>query len=108
MVKLDGFDNPEFIGVISRVEIKPLRDHIKEEYHESFSNLERDHVVLHYTVDDQEKDWFAMLPSLQGYSNSNLKKLRTINPELPDDTDEWVGCDIRLKLDAKGYLAVSL
>tara|TARA_Y100000296_G_C5027834_1_gene183214 strand:+ start:136 stop:474 length:339 start_codon:yes stop_codon:yes gene_type:complete len=106
--RLTDFDNPELIGRITRVEIKPLSEHIAPEYHEKFGNLDRPNIIVHYDLDGQERNFFMMVPSMQGYSRSNLKRFREKNVGLSDDTDTWKDSEIVLRVDKNGYPTVAL
>ncbi len=112
-MKLTDYDNPLMTAIISKVEIKPLSEHISPEFHEKFSNLDRDNIIIYFDMEGVNgekvtRNYFMMIPQLQGYSRSNLSAFRAKNPDLGSDTDEWVGKTILLRSDRAGYPTVAL
>ena len=102
------YDSPEMVGKIVGTEKMLLRDHIDEQYHDKFDQLDRDVLVITYEFDDTKKDWFCTIPKMTGYNKSNLKAFRDRNPGLSVYREDWVGQDVKLTLDGKGYLTVAL
>lgn len=106
MTKLGSYDNPDLVGVIDRVYVITLGDHLLNKHGvdaapaimEKFNNLERKHVIVEATIADTVVDDVFMIPGLTGWSKSNLKSFIQLNKldsevdtDVQKDLDKWVG-----------------
>ena len=113
MVNLSEYQKQTFEGVIETVAVLKLEDWLSSKPNplnadqmKEWNNLDRDHICVMIssgtnTVTDQ-----FLIPLMQGYNKSNLKKFVDRNT-LPVDTDKWVGKTVLLKVDGT-FLRVAL
>ena len=113
MVDLSKFKSEEFEGVIVDAKelllekwltIKP--NPLKLEQLKKWKNLERKNICVtiksgNAIITDQ-----FMIPHLQGWIKSNLKKFVEKN-DLPPNTKDWNGKKVVLKVDKSGFLRVA-
>ena len=113
MVDLTKYQNDEFEGEI--VDAKEMElaawlsskpNPLNQEQMKDWNNLER----LHVCVTIQSGNAFVteqfLVPEMQGYSKSNIKKFLTKN-KLPLDTEDWPGKKVVLRVDGS-FLRVAL
>lgn len=107
----EGFDKADYVGLISKVYVKPLQDYLRDKHGENadeiidkFNNVTRDNIVVEATVEElgEVVDGFFSIPKASGWSNSNIRSFMALN-ELPavdpydqDDLDTWLGYEIKV------------
>lgn len=129
MVDLTEMEKQVFKGTIKEVRELTLREYLTEKFQakapkiikqfirkvkdeetgetQEVHNLDRDHIVLIIQQDGTEIDWFGLIPRERGWPKSNVKKVKERN-NLPSDTQAWVGKEIDLALDTKGFMRVAV
>lgn len=117
MVDLGKYEKPTMQGTITQVREMTLREYLElrhglkapkiiEKFNEE--TLDRQHLIIDAKSDGAELDWFGMIPTVQGYNRSNLKRVKERN-KLPNNTKKWVGKSIELRVDDKsGFLRVAV
>ena len=123
----ENFGGDEWEGVITGVEVKPLREHIEDsarlakwgKYDEEarkkaeerggtyVSAADADHVILYVKPDagsDYVKDFIVGRnpTSRSAFQRSNVKNIVLAN-KLPLNTGEWVGLKVRLRSNSEGF-----
>ena len=77
----------------------------KEEYLKARADEEV--LVVYFDVQGVEYDNFFTIPRTQGgYQQSNLRKVRVLN-ELPPNTKDWVGKEVKINQNDKGFPELS-
>ena len=119
----ENFAGDEYEGVITRVEVKPLREHITDEARlakwgkydaealeknpDYVEAADADHLILWVKPSessDFEKDFIVGRnpTGRAGYARSNVKALILAN-KLPLHSDGWPGLKVRLRDNSDGF-----
>ena len=119
----ENFGGDEWEGVITGVEVKPLREHIEDsarlakwsKYDEEATKknpeyvkaADADHMILYVKPDagsDYVKDFIVGRNPVtrSAYQRSNVKLLILAN-KLPLHSEEWVGLKVRLRSNSEGF-----
>lgn len=114
MVDLKEYLKETVEGVIAEVKVMLLEtwlqtkpNPVPEAKMKDWSNLDRNHICVYVEYDGLTVTNQFMVPALQGYTKSNLKKFMDLN-DLPPDTDNWKGSKVKLAVDKSGFLRVAL
>jgi len=108
-------DAEDLRATITRVYVDTLYDYLNAKHGEQaqaiiekFSNTGRDHVIVSAeTPSGEVVEGFFMIPTLAGWSNSNLRRFITYNKlpsevdtEVQEDLDTWVGREVGVVLQS--------
>ena len=106
-----GFDKPDYLGVVTRVYVQALKDYLEEKHGEEaddiidkFNNVTRDNIIVVAAVAEigEEVEGFYAIPKASGWENSNVKKFMALNglpavdPYDQEDLEQWVGREVKV------------
>lgn len=99
-----GGRSDAFMNAMRKPDTKKAANWTPSEFEDYKGNrLDRTVLVVTYKIEDQERSDWAFIPTQSGFKKSNLKAVLDKNPDLPDDTEDWVGKEIVIEIGKNGF-----
>jgi hypothetical protein len=97
-------DQSTQLAIISAVEIGPLGSFIEDQYHKAFQDESLKKQVVHIEAELTGDNGVTIIRenfsivTKAGYNKSNLKAFLDRNRHLPDETEQWLGEQVKAVL----------